>query len=165
MSRLLGAVAIIIVIVLLYAFLSNPSPNSGNLTGTTAPEITEQASSTSESAADQAGDAVASLQEQGEQALETATEAVTDTVDETTAALGDGADALRAQGAALIQKLEENGLLTQDGFDYQQIATMIDNSPLAQATKDSVMAILVEIRDAPEQFDAGLKKLQDLFQG
>ncbi|MEX0349594.1 MAG: hypothetical protein AB3N15_09235 [Paracoccaceae bacterium] len=150
MSRLIGAAVALIALAAVYyfAFYQEPTP-------------TEQLDTAAQDAGDAVQDAASGLGE----AVSDAAQSVTETINDSAAALADGAGSLQEQGQALIQQLQDEGLLTQAEFDYDAIVTKVEASPLVQVVKDQVIAILGEIREAPEQFDAGMDKLKALFQG
>ncbi|MFA3915709.1 hypothetical protein [Ruegeria hyattellae] len=176
MSRLIGVVVVLAALAAVYYFTiyQEPTPteqletaaqDAGDAVQDAASALGEAVSDSAQSLTEQAGDTVAAIQEQGAQALEDASGAVTESINNSTSAVADGAAGLQQQGQELIKNLQDEGLLTEAGFDYDKVVSQVEASPLVQVVKDQFIAIVGEIRDAPEQFDAGLDKLKALFQG
>ncbi|MEY8841011.1 hypothetical protein AB9K41_18445, partial [Cribrihabitans sp. XS_ASV171] len=55
-------------------------------------------------------------------------------------------------GAELLRTFREEDLLTVQGFDYDRMANAVENSELADGTKEEVMAVLRDIRENPGTF-------------
>ena len=59
--------------------------------------------------------------------------------------------------------MQDTGILTKDGFNYDALVLAVQGSSLSQDTKDSVLKILADIKASPETFDAKLQELKALF--
>ncbi|TMV08728.1 hypothetical protein FGK63_06305 [Ruegeria sediminis] len=153
-----------------YYYLSQPEPtpaekleaaadDAGQALNDAAKAVSEAAGSVVESStekaselADQAGDAVDSATQQAGEAAQSLSQQAQDQV----AALGD-------QGDALLKSFEEQGYLTEEGFDYDKVVADIQKSPLAEDVKTEAIKILDEIKAAPETLSDKIAELRKLL--
>lgn len=170
MSRLILVAVIAVLGVGAYLYLNQPEPTpaeklesaaqqAGEAIGDAATAVTEAAEQALSEAGDQASDAASSVVDQATETAEQAGQAATDLANQTS----DQVAALTAQGSELINTWVQEGMLTGDQFDYDKMVDQVRNSQLSQDIQTKVIAILDEIKVAPETAALKLQELRSLL--
>lgn len=108
-------------------------------------------------------------------ALQDATEAVSDGLkaisDDAQSAAADVAesvsrrsDAFRNEANRLITAWEETGILTEDGYNHENAVETIEESSLDGETKDQILTILQQIKEAPDQFQQKIAEIREILE-
>ncbi len=181
MSRLIIILAIAIIGVGAYYFVTKPEPtpaeqlqsaaeDASEAVGEAATAVQEAASDAVDAATDQASEAASSLTDQAseaassvaEQASDAAT-SLTEQADDAATEAGDQVAALADQGQDLFNTWVQDGLLTAQNFDYDAMVASVQDSTLTQDIKTQAIEILDEIKASPELVVAKMQDLRSLM--
>ncbi|MCV6823900.1 MULTISPECIES: hypothetical protein [Halocynthiibacter] len=120
-----------------------------------------------EKALNDAGDAAKEAQEALKDGATMAGKDLQAKMEETAAefaeSIGMTVEQMSAEVTGLVEKWEQEGILTENGFDYNKATDAVNDSTLAQDTKDQIDALLEQIRDTPEVFEQKWKEIGALL--
>ncbi|MCE8523973.1 hypothetical protein KBY23_01760 [Ruegeria pomeroyi] len=142
--------------------------------GEAASEAVQDATDSVAQAVDQASEATSDVAAQATEtassAADTATEAANSAVDTATEVANDAATAVGEQVAAaqtgaaeLYKSWQDNGLLTESGFDYDKMVENVETSALNETLKTGVLKVLSGIKAAPETISVQAQALRALM--
>ncbi len=103
---------------------------------------------------DAAEEAAAQISESASTAQDTVTAAVDQAVTSTNEAISSRLGDVRAA-------FEDNGVLTEEGFDYDAAVALVEESELATGIKDQINRLLAAIRDSPDTISTNLATLKE----
>lgn len=78
--------------------------------------------------------------------------------------LGLTIEEMSAEVTGLVDKWQQEGILTENGFDYDKATEAVSESDLAKNTKDQLNAMLAQIRETPEVFEQKWQEIGALLQ-
>lgn len=71
---------------------------------------------------------------------------------------------LSDKAVRLVTAWQETGILTEDGFNYDNAIKAVEDSSLDGQTKDRITTILNDIREAPETINEKLRELRAVLE-
>ena len=119
---------------------------------------------------DAAENAAAALQDAGQAisdgAAETA-ESIKKSAEETAAGLAESisqsANAAKAEANRLITAWEDTGIVTKDGFSYDNAIKTVNESSLDASTKTKIVALIEQIHETPALFEEKMKEIREIL--
>lgn len=160
MNRLiLIAAALFVAAALAFAFW----PADGPTPQEQAQDAADAARETVAAAADAVSEAAGAVGEATSDAAEAATDTATTAAESAAALATDTAAAAGAEMTALAEQLQETGILTDAGLDFDRALGAVADSGLSDPQKDQLSTLITEMRDNPEQVLTKLAELRTML--
>ena len=135
-----------------YLWLYQPEP--------TPAERLEDAAAEARDALQEAGSAISDgVQQSGTELVEDAQEAATALAE----MAADKTEELSAEAVQLIAAWQATGIVTEDGINMENAIKAVEDSGLDGETKDKIITLLKDIREAPDQIDDKMKEIGALL--
>lgn len=159
MSRLMIFLVLVLMAVGAYFLVTRPEPTPSEQLQSAAEDVGEAVSEAASSVQDAANDAADAVTEQ-------ASDAASSVADQATEAASDAGDQVATaveQGQDLLATWIEEGKLTAQQFDYDAMVSSVQDSALSQEIKTQAVAILDDIKAAPETLVVKISELRTLL--
>lgn len=135
-----------------------------NQVGEAASEAAQGATDTAAQVVDQATQTASETATQAAEVASNAVDATTEAANDAATAVGDQVAAVQTGAAELYKNWQDNGLLTQSGFDYDKMVAGVEASALNETLKTGVLKVLSGIKAAPETISVQAQALRALME-
>ena len=160
MSRIIVSVVVIIAIAAgAYYFLNKPEPTPAERFEAAVQDAGDALSEAAEAAADATTNAVEQATDKASEMAKQAEKSLNDAAELTSEQLA----ALQKQAEGLVKSWEEQGALTEEGFNYDKMVKAIEDSTLSDEAKGQLIQILAEIKASPETVAAKIEEFRKLM--
>jgi hypothetical protein len=127
------------------------------------PTPKEQLKDAAETAADALQDAGKAISDGAAETAESLKKSAEETAAEVTESAAQTANAAKAEATRLITAWEDTGIVTEDGFSYENAITTVNESSLDEPTKTKIVALIEQIHETPALFEEKMKEIREIL--
>jgi hypothetical protein len=127
------------------------------------PTPKEKLEDAAETAADALQDAGKAISDGAAETAESLKKSAEETAAEVTESAAQTANAAKAEATRLITAWEETGIVTEDGFSYENAITTVFYRSLDEPTKTKIVALIEQIHETPALFEEKMKEIREIL--